>query len=408
MKKSLIALAALAAVGSVSAQSSVTVFGVIDTSFSINNGSIADVKGLAFGNLSTSRIGFRGIEDIGGGLKAGFWLESEIDSSNGAGNGGTSTNNSATDVAAGSSGLTFGRRATVSLSGSFGEFRFGRDYTPTYHNEAQFASLGRNGAGATLITQVNVVGTTRSRTSNGLQYLLPGNLGGFYGEAMYAFGEQPTNAGIPAGAQEDNGNYYGGRIGYKDGAFDISLSAGQTDSTRSGTVAAGPVAATPAQKNDRQVVNAGVTYDFGVVKLFGLYSVQTQENTVGTLASGLNLATVAFAGRDLEAKAFAIGLTVPFGPGTFKAGYSNLELNNGQGAGTSPKADKFAFGYQYDLSKRTAVYATYARLKNKDAAAGSTLGLTAGANRQRGLSGVAATGANASSDAFDIGIRHNF
>lgn len=309
-------------------------------------------------------------------------------------------------AAVGSGGLTFGRRATVSLIGNFGEIRLGRDFTPTYYNEAQFAPLGRVGAGSSIITQVNVVGNTRSRASNGIQYLLP-SLGGFYGEAMYAFGEQASNAGTPAGIAEDNGIYYGARLGFKSGPFDIALSGGQTTLSRN---IAAPVVAASAD-NDRTVYNLGATYDFKVIKLFGLYSVQKQENTIGSLTSGLNLGGLAAsAGNDLEAKAFSIGFTAPVGPGVFKFGYSTLELENGFGVGTKPSADKFALGYQYDLSKRTALYATYARLKNKDAAAGAstTAGLTAGAARQRGLAGTALTGANSSSTAIDLGIRHSF
>ncbi|MFM9879643.1 MAG: porin, partial [Burkholderiaceae bacterium] len=247
-----------------------------------------------------------------------------------------------------------------------------------------------------------VIGTTRSRTSNGLQYILPSNLGGFYGEAMYAFGEQPDNAGAPAGSFEDNGNYYGGRIGFKSGPLDIAISAGLTEVNVN--VPAGSILS-----DDRSVVNAGITYDFGVIKLFGLYSKQTRDNFSWT---GLNLGggVSSAAGGDAEADAYSIGLTVPFGPGTFKAGYSSLELKNGNGPGSTPSADKFAIGYQYDLSKRTALYVTYASLKNKDAGAGAnaTGGLTAGASRQRGLAGTAVTSPTSTSTAFDIGIRHNF
>lgn len=403
MKKSLIALAALAAASAASAQSSVTVYGVIDNSYSINNGSVSDVSGLAWGNLSSSRLGFRGVEDLGSGLKAGFNLEAGIGTDSGQGVDTPSVDNTSAAVAPGA--LTFGRRATVSLLGNFGEVRLGRDYVPTYHNEAQFAPLGRNGAGASIITQVSVVGTTRSRTSNGIQYLLP-KLGGLYGEAMFAFGEQPDNAGTPAGIQEDNGNYFGARIGFKSGPFDIALSGGQTTVSRNI-----PPSTAANADNDRTVYNLGATYDFKVIKLFGLYSVQNQENTVGSLTGGLNLSgTTTSTGNDLEAKAFSVGFTAPVGPGEFKFGYSTLELENGQGFGTKPSADKFAFGYQYNLSKRTALYATYARIKNKDAAAGAgpTAGLTAGASRQRGLSGAAQTGANSSSTAIDLGIRHSF
>ncbi len=408
MKKTLVAMAALAAIGTASAQSSVTVFGVLDTSYSINNGSVSDVRGIAYGNLSTSRIGFRGIEDIGGGLKAGFWLESEFDGSSGAGQSGTSLDNTAAAVG-GANGLTFGRRSTVSIFGPFGEFRIGRDFVPTYANESQFSATGRVGVASSIITQVNVVGTTRSRASNGIQYVLPSNLGGFYGEATIAFGEQADNAGTPAGAGEDNGNYLGARIGFKTGPFDISVSAGKTDQTR----ALGGLITAANASDDRSVVNAGVSYDFGVVKLFGLYSVQKRDNTV---ADGIGWSTaglVATAGADLEAKAYAIGATVPFGKSSFKVGYSSLDLENGLGVGTEPSADKLAFTYQYDLSKRTALYASYARVKNKDSAAGApaTTGLTAGGGssiRQRGLGGVAQTSTTSSSTGFDFGIRHNF
>ncbi len=408
MKKTLVAMAALAAIGTASAQSSVTVFGVFDASYSINKGSVSDVSGIAYGNLSTSRIGFRGIEDIGGGLKAGFWLESEFDGSSGAGQGGTSLDNTAAAVG-GANGLTFGRRATVSIFGPFGEFRIGRDFVPTYANESQFSATGRVGVASSIITQVNVVGTTRSRASNGIQYVLPSNLGGFYGEATIAFGEQADNAGTPAGAGEDNGNYLGARIGFKTGPFDISVSAGKTDQTR----ALGGLITAANASDDRSVVNAGVSYDFGVVKLFGLYSVQKRDNTV---ADGIGWSTaglVATAGADLEAKGYAIGVTVPFGKSSFKASYSSLDLENGLGAGTEPSADKLAFTYQYDLSKRTALYASYARVKNNDSAAGApgNTGLTAGGGssiRQRGLGGVAQTSTTSSSNGFDFGIRHNF
>lgn len=404
MKKMVATFMTLSAASLAVAQSSVTIYGVVDNSYSVNKGSVADVSGIAWGNLSSSRIGFRGVEDLGDGLKASFNLEAGIGSESGQGVDGPSLDNVSAAVGAG--GLTFGRRATVSLSGSFGEIRIGRDFVPTYYNENQFAPLGRNGAGSSIITQVNVVGATRSRTSNGIKYLLP-KLGGFYGEAMFAFGEQPDNAGTPAGSLEDNGNYLGARLGYAAGPFDMAFSAGKTSIARNITA---PVTAAAAG-NDRLVYNLGMTYNLGVVKLFGLYSLQSQENTVGSPASGLNLAGLyASAGNDLEARALSVGATIPSGRHEFKFGFSTLKLENGQGLGTTPTAEKFALGYQYNFSKRTAFYASYARLKNKDSApnAGLAAGLTAGANRQRGLASTALTGPSASSTAFDLGIRHSF
>ncbi len=404
MKQFAVTAVALTAAGFAHAQSSVAIYGVVDNSYSVNTGSVADVSGLAWGNLSASRLGVRGVEDLGDGLKAHFNFEAGIGTESGAGVDGPSLDNVGPAVGAG--GLTFARRATVGLSGSLGEVRFGRDFVPAFYNEAQFAPLGRNGAGSSIITQVNVVGVTRSRTSNGIKYLLP-KLGGWYGEAMLAFGEQPSNAGTPEGSTNDSGDYLGARLGYAAGPFDIAAAFGKTRGTRS---VASPVTAASAD-NDRMVHNLGATYAIGPVKLFGLYSLQTQENTVGSAASGLNLAgLVASAGNDLEAKALSLGATWQSGRHEYKIGYSTLKLENGQGVGTAPAADKWAVGYQYNLSRRTALYATYATLKNKDAtqAAGPNAGLTAGANRQRGLAGTALTGPLASSTAVDLGIRHSF
>jgi len=135
MKKSLVALAALAVAGVASAQSSVTLFGVVDASVTgysntarderatvfpnqfgipvyLNQGSVkTSRRELANSAYNSSRLGFRGTEDLGGGLAASFWLEAPISNDDG------------------SQGVaTFARRSTVSLSGGFGEIRLGRDY----------------------------------------------------------------------------------------------------------------------------------------------------------------------------------------------------------------------------------------------------------------------------------------
>src|SRR5574344_2243037 len=110
MKKSLIALAALAASGVAMAQSSVTLYGVLDTGLTYSKGD-ESVYGLTHvgGNVN-SRLGFRGVEDLGNGLKATFNLESGLS----ADNGGNYMNES---------GLTFNRTSTVGLQGAFGEVR---------------------------------------------------------------------------------------------------------------------------------------------------------------------------------------------------------------------------------------------------------------------------------------------
>src|SRR5690349_4010887 len=141
MKKSLIALAVMAAAGAASAQSSVTLFGIVDASVSRYVQRGGDVPGtpgsnntvLANSAYNRSRLGFRGTEDLGGGMAASFWLEAALNNDNGTF--GTSPVNSAgSSTVTGGGGLTFGRRSTVSLSGNWGELRLGRDYTPTFWN----------------------------------------------------------------------------------------------------------------------------------------------------------------------------------------------------------------------------------------------------------------------------------
>ena len=93
---------------------------------------------MSSGANASSRVGFRGTEDLGGGLAAGFWLESGITQDSGA-----------TALAA------FSRRSTVSLSGGFGELRLGRDYVPSYWNESVFDPMGAVGVGENLIKSIS-------------------------------------------------------------------------------------------------------------------------------------------------------------------------------------------------------------------------------------------------------------
>src|SRR4051812_28339740 len=92
MKKSLIALAVLAAAGAASAQSSVTLFGIVDATLAFGKGEVTDRTSLTNSGLNSSRLGFRGTEDLGGGMSASFWLEAGVANDDGSG-AATSTNN---------------------------------------------------------------------------------------------------------------------------------------------------------------------------------------------------------------------------------------------------------------------------------------------------------------------------
>lgn len=422
MKKSLAALAALALVGGASAQSSVTLFGVVDATISGFSNKTENALGqsvttsqtvLRNSGYNTSRLGFRGTEDLGGGLAAGFWLEGALINDDGTG-------------AATGGGFNFQRRSTLSLSGVFGEVRLGRDYTPSFWNDSVFDPFNGNGVGTNLIMTANgfsssgaitngfTQNTQYTRSSNSIGYFLPPNLGGFYGQVMYAFNEQtsydpggltpPGAAAIsanPALAATGNnaraGRYIGGRVGFNKGPLDVAVSYAQT------TVASNFYRGTT---NNLDSASIGASYDFGVVKLFSEYS----DAKIKVERSAISL-TGAFGVSEPGAKGWLLGATVPVGPGLIRVSYAALKYNDTRGALNQffqllpdPKADKFAIGYVYNLSKRTALYATAARLDNKN---GADL-LVGGPNYVQPVVGVTGPLTPKSSTGYDLGIRHAF
>jgi predicted porin len=413
MKKSLVALAALTAVGAASAQSSVTLFGVLDAAVSGTSNKSQNVFGqslkvsqstLRSSGMDASRLGFRGSEDLGGGLAASFWLEGSINVASGSG--------------VDNGGLKFNRRSTVSLSGPFGEVRLGRDYTPTFWNDTVFDPFGTNGVGTNLIATAsgkNSPGVNQGgfadnqnyqRASNSVGYFLPSNLGGFYGQLMYSFNNSTSYAPgylTPPGAaaivadpallrQADNnraGRYIGGRAGYASGPLDIALAYGQS------TIASNYYL---GSTTNLDIWNLGASYDFGVVKLMGEYS----DNKLRADSTRKFLG----AGSNPGAHGWLLGATVPVGSGLIRASYSAVNYRNTElyGFNAEPKASKFALGYVYNLSKRTALYATVAHISNKNGA-----DLTVGGPGFIPASSLQGVGlVPKSSIGYDLGIRHSF
>ncbi len=350
MKKSLIALAVLAASGAAMAQSSVTLFGIVDATYAYGSGSVANKSQLTNSGYNASRLGFRGVEDLGGGMSASFWLEAGVNNDNGSG-GTTSTNNQGASGVTGGGGLTFNRRSTVSLNGGFGEVRLGRDYTPQFWNLAVFDPFGIVGVGTSQTLNSSLGGPTTVRASNSIGYFLPGNLGGFYGQAQYYMGENNSNA-----ANKKDGNGLALRAGYANGPINAAIAFSETK------FLAGNIKA----------VNLGGSYNLGMAKIMAHYN---QDKISG--------------GND--GKGFLIGGLVPVGAGEVRLAYSTYKIDT---VGADPRTNKLALGYVHNLSKRTALYATYARLSNKNGAA-------------QALNG-AVTGVNSNSNGYDFGISHSF
>ncbi|MCE3272346.1 MAG: porin [Ramlibacter sp.] len=359
MKKSLIALAVMAAAGAASAQSSVTLFGIVDAGLQWSKGSSGDVRFAVINSgYNSSRLGFRGTEDLGGGMAASFWLEAGVNNDNGSGQ--NTVGNSGLNNALSGGGLTFNRRSTVSLSGGWGELRIGRDYTPSFWNLTVFDPFGTNGSGTTATLQGGATGVNTVRASNSIGYFMPANIGGVYGQVQYAENELPNNTGPLI----DSGRYLGFRVGYASGPFNVAFAAGRTDVPD--VVGADNILA----------MNLGGSWDFGFLKLMG--QLVMDRNTAGVDTN--------------DGKGFLIGGLVPVGAGEIRLAYSQYKFDTPLG---DPKVKKMAVGYVHNLSKRTAVYATLAHLKNSGGAAQAVNGNAVGA-------------ANDSSSAVDLGIRHSF
>jgi predicted porin len=405
MKKTLVGLAALAVLQVASAQSSVTLFGVLDESLSAYQNvsktplgvtARASRQVLASNGYNQSRLGFRGTEDLGGGLAASFWLESAISPDDGTVGGNVA--NSGTAV----SGF-FNRRSTVSLSGGFGELRLGRDYTPSFWNDLIFDPFSANGVGTSVIATANgfsssgasvsgfQANSTYIRASNSVGYFLPPSLGGFYGQAMYAFNEQVKyDPGVLTPKVLNNsraGTYWGGRFGYANGGLDVAAAYGE--STVSDSYFAGLT-------TKLDTFNLGGSYDFGPVKLFGEFSkAKLKTDNDGVVPIGTINASP-------RATGYLFGATVPVGPGLIRAAYSQVKIDPNRVISQlsgDPTASKWAVGYVYNLSKRTAFYASYAQLSDKngyDLAVGSVPFVTGGTLQAK------------SSRGYDLGMRHAF
>ncbi|MEG0922648.1 MAG: porin [Comamonas sp.] len=344
---------ALMCVGSAAqAQSQVQLFGVIDSNITrLSSSGSGSLNQLGTDGNSTSRLGFRGSEDMGGGLKASFWLEAGLDADTGAG-GSTSVDNMKNQ----SGGLTFGRRSTVSLSGDFGEVRLGRDYVPGFSNltvsGGGYHAFGANGVGSAppmFYPPAGARGVTHVRSSNSIAYHMP-KMGGFFGTVMYGFNESIAN---------NDGRVVGARVGYASGP--LSLAVGTTKTRHS-------------ILGDLKQSNIGASYDFGVIKPMLLLG----ENK---------------AGDDKKTRAWALGAHVPVGSaGQFRVSYGAVKATN-----VANDANHIALGYVHSLSKRTALYGSVARVKNKDGGKAFTVG-----------NGLAVTDGDGSGTGYQVGIRHSF
>ncbi len=371
MKKTLLAAALLAGfAGAASAQSSVTLYGIVDgglryNNVSYSNGNGASNFGLAYGQQSGNRFGLKGVEDIGGGNKATFVLENGFDLGNGT---------------LGNSGRIFGRAAWMGVeSNSWGYVRIGRQLNfATEYVGLPVDPFGTGFGQLNMGTAFGVVNT--DRISNAIKYQTP-NMSGFQAGIGYSFATGNTALYTP----DANGN---GKAGTSGTGYNFATSNNSRQLTLGAKYANGPFYAAAswdklyADNGGALGRNASIsswniagTYDFKVVKLALGYG-QTRDGAVlgqGTGVTGASsIAQKLGSSGDLifapsvGANSYIVGLTVPVNPvSRVMLSWNMLSPNtNMQDAYNAQNQSAYNIAYTYDFTKRTNVYALFGYMNN--------------------------------------------
>jgi predicted porin len=306
MKKSLIALAVLAASGAALAQSSVQVYGIVDAwvgseRLQVDNGNgLQGVRQtlLGSGGISGSRFGFKGTEDLGGGLKANFLLEQGF---------------SIDDGKAAEVGKQFSRQAYVGFSGGFGEVKLGKIWTA--YDDISGATNSAFDSAFSATAKVFASGLYNPNPNNGLYYATP-SFGGFSGALSYALGEDKS-------ATQSASKVWAAHVKYEEGPIFAGLAYQREDDGIPGNDAI-------------KFTRLNGSYDFGVVKALASYGRVT-------------------AGND-KTNEYHLGADVPLGGNlTLSGGYAYSKLK--VAGASSGKARGIGIALGYNLSKRTMAYA---------------------------------------------------
>ena len=350
MKKTLIALAVLgAAAGVAHAQSNVTIYGIVDTGFIKKSGH--DVE---MGENVNNRLGFRGVEDLGSGMKATFELEQRFKLNNGENNGGKGWTKSGD--------RDFAGLANVGLKGDWGAVKLGRVNELTTETIRKFDPFYQYGVGSMMYGSQRVRGI-----DNTIRYDSP-NWSGFHFGATYSLGDNMDsdsrsahgNTLKTAGADNDG---YGLMLGYDNGPLSLVGNWSRLADSRKSSV-----------------WNLGAAYRFGPAKVELVYQQTKDKGWANGERSNWNDNSSAFGkwvaaeyngenlvgenGINIDSiteKQWLLGLEWKLGPGRLNASAQWMEVEANGGMHISDKdIYKYAIGYTYDLSKRTAIYGNVA------------------------------------------------
>jgi predicted porin len=352
MKKSLVALALFGAFAGVAhAQSSVVIYGLLDAGVQKSNGSGSTNNVTQVGQSDNNRLGFKGTEDLGNGLKATFQLETRFN---------PDTGNQEISAKTGSvQRPLFQGQSRVGLqSDSFGAVRIGRGLTAFQESITAFEPWnGAGNAGAGFLLDLQVAGYTSDPLSPA------GNSANRFSNAV--FYNSPVLSGFQVNAtvatkEANNGAPVIGRGSVPAPQYAAGAEAAATPFSLSGTYNNGPIGAMAAYERNAVETKlwsiAGSYYPISPLKLVASYQHQDQSHTVST-----NSAT----------KSWILGANYNVTPaGKILAGYGQKTID-----GPTAKTKQASLGYQYSLSKRTYVYGDVSN-KKQALAAGSATSVT--------------------------------
>ncbi|MFD1711534.1 porin [Ottowia sp. GY511] len=317
MKKTLISLAVLAASTGAFAQSSVTLYGTADAGVGKLAGGKVRMQANTFVNTSDSFLGFRGTEDLGGGLKAGFQFEQGINLRDG------STDDKSTNL----TNSSWQRQANLWLGGNWGTFRLGRAYTPSYNALAAWELTGGANNSIAINTFGPVGGEAERRNRSQISYKTP-NFGGFAAELGYVF--KSDNGG---NAKVDLG------LSYINGPLRAGVSYNKTKSLKANYA-------------------LGAQYQFGMFALAAGYHNSANgiyfDDTTGAQIPG----------AVSRGRGFSLGGKVNFGAASILVDVARETKVDYAVNGVKYKGEKRTNGLvegRYAFSKRTFVYANYVR-----------------------------------------------
>ncbi len=317
MKKALTAFALLAVAGAASANSSVQIYGVMDLGIakgnagaSSNPGGNGANKAWQMKQSSASRLGFRGTEDLGGGLSASFLLEHRF----------------TPDTGSYSATSPFFMQSTVSLSHkSVGTLWMGRDYAPMFWLAVKTDPFGMDGVGqigANQYADFNSNSDIASRTNNTLGFKSR-SFSGLSFDLAYSFKENGGNSQSGGNVQYQNRNIYAG-LGYAKVNQAIS-------------------AAGPNLNSNDELLNAAFIYSFERFRVMA-YAAQGKNKNFRTTTNQ-----------------YTLGMDARIGPGRLKLAASQMDSDV-----NARDRNKIGIGYDYDLSKSTRLYADYGVAKQKN------------------------------------------